>query len=65
MGGLAFAAWYLSHDGARYRLLLAALDAVLLPQAHAHAAALAGQRGGVSVGQYDLISGLTGGSVKG
>ena len=60
LSGTAFAAWMLSRGGARYRRLLAALDVALLPQATAAAAGLAAQRGGVSVSQYDLISGLTG-----
>jgi hypothetical protein len=60
LSGTAFAAWMLSRGGTRYRRLLAALDAAILPQATATAAGLAAQRGGVSVGQYDVISGLTG-----
>ena len=60
LSGSAFAAWYLSRGGTRYRRLLAAFDEAILPQVGPAAAGLAAQRGGVSVWQYDLISGLTG-----
>lgn len=58
--GLAFAAWSLSRAGTRYRRLLAGIEAALLPQVLALAADLQRQRLGVSVGAFDVISGLAG-----
>jgi len=60
LSGLAFAAWSLSQGGKRYRKLLAAVEEVLLPQAIGLANRLAIQKKDVSVGQFDLISGLSG-----
>jgi hypothetical protein len=60
LSGLAFATWYLSQDGKRYRKLLAAVEEVLLPQTIELANRLATQKKDVSVGQFDLISGLSG-----
>jgi lantibiotic biosynthesis protein len=60
LSGLAFATWYLSQDGKRYRKLLAAVEEALLPQAIELANRLAAQKKDVSVGQFDLISGLSG-----
>jgi len=60
LSGLAFASWCLSRGGTRYRRLLAGIDEVLVPQVIAQVHHLSGQRHGVSVGQFDLISGLTG-----
>jgi lantibiotic biosynthesis protein len=60
LSGLAFATWYLSQCGKRYRKLLAAVEEVLLPQTVALANRLAAQKKDVSVGQFDLISGLSG-----
>ena len=60
LSGLAFAAWYLSRDGARYGKLLGSVEDVLLPQVADLAEALQRERGGVRVSQFDLISGLSG-----
>jgi hypothetical protein len=60
LGGLAFAAWRLSFGGERYGKLMAAIDEALLPRAVAMARALSAQGGGVSVGEFDVISGLSG-----
>src|SRR6266702_1637519 len=60
LSGLAFAAWYLSLGGKRYRKLLAAIEEILLPQIIVHANRLAEQKKDVSFGQFDLISGLSG-----
>src|SRR5207245_2564032 len=59
LAGLAFASWCLSQGGKRYRKLQAALEEQLLPQTVALANDLAGQKGDVSVNQFDLISGLS------
>jgi hypothetical protein len=60
LSGLAFAAWSLSQGGKRYGKLLAALDEALLPQTIGLAQRLTMQKKNVSVGQFDLISGLSG-----
>lgn len=61
LSGLAFAAWYLSRNGTRYQKLLTAIEGALLSQQTVGlAGALARQRQGVSVGLFDLISGLSG-----
>jgi lantibiotic biosynthesis protein len=60
LSGLAFAAWSLSCNGTRYQRLLRAVDEVLLPQTLTLAGALSQHKEGVSVGQFDLISGLSG-----
>jgi len=60
LAGLAFAAWSLSRNGAHYQRLLTEVDAALVPRAVAAARQLTQQRHGVSVGTYDLISGLSG-----
>jgi lantibiotic biosynthesis protein len=60
LSGLAFAAWSLSCDGTRYQRLLRALEEPLLPQTTALAGALSQHKEGVSVGQLDVISGLSG-----
>jgi lantibiotic biosynthesis protein len=59
LAGLAFAAWYLSRGGARYRRLLATLDAALFQQL-ARATAHDTVRHGVDVTTFDVISGLAG-----
>jgi lantibiotic modifying enzyme len=59
LSGLAFAGSALSRDGARYRRMLASLDQAIA----AETVALAGQvraSNGLSVGDFDVISGLTG-----
>jgi hypothetical protein len=60
LSGLAFAAWCLSRNGSRYQRLLRAVEAVVLPQTGTLASALSQHQGGVSVSQFDLISGLSG-----
>ena len=60
LSGLAFAAWYLSRDGARYRRLLAAVEDILLPEVGVVADWVSQQRQGVPVSQFDVISGLSG-----
>jgi hypothetical protein len=60
LSGLTFTAWYLSRQGTRYRKLLATLEEALLPQVFAIVGNVEHQRGGVSVGLFDLISGLSG-----
>jgi hypothetical protein len=60
LSGLAFAAWSLSRNGNRYQRLLRGVEEPLLPQAVALAGALSQPKDGVSVGQFDVISGLSG-----
>ena len=60
LSGLAFASWYLSRGGKRYCKLLTTLEEVLLPQTLGLANMLTMQKKNVSVGQFDLISGLSG-----
>ncbi|MFH8370595.1 lanthionine synthetase C family protein [Streptomyces sp. NPDC018031] len=60
LSGLAFTAEYLSRGNTRYRRLVRAVDAVLLPRVIRLADELRGPPDGLSVGVFDLISGLTG-----
>jgi len=60
LSGLGFAAWMLSRRGARYQRLLSAVEDTLLPQVVELADALHRQEQDVSVGQFDVISGLSG-----
>ena len=61
LGGLAYAAWYLSRQGARYRRLLSTLDAAVLRLSTAATTALARDPPhGVGVSTFDVISGLSG-----
>ena len=60
LSGLAFATWYLSRGGKRYRTLRRRLDDVLIPQAITVSEAMKWPEQGIDVGQFDLISGLTG-----
>jgi class I lanthipeptide synthase len=60
LSGLAFAAWCLSRHGARYQRLLRTVEEVFLPQTVTLAGALSHHTGGISVSQFDLISGLSG-----
>ena len=60
LAGLAFAALRASHGGARYRRMLASLDAVIAEQVVPQAASLAAQTEGMSVSDFDVISGITG-----
>ena len=58
---MAFATWFLSRDGARYRRLLSTIDSTLIELTQ-----LAAKRGidsqehGVAVSTFDVISGLSG-----
>lgn len=61
LAGLAFAGWSLSRGFTRYRRLLTSLDDTLLPQVIAQADALGRLTAeGTSVGEFDVISGLSG-----
>jgi hypothetical protein len=60
LGGLAFAAWYLSRQGTRYPKLLATLDGVLLPQIRQMAQRLLTRAAGPGVSEFDVITGLAG-----
>ncbi|MBW8879506.1 MAG: lanthionine synthetase C family protein [Acidobacteria bacterium] len=59
LSGMAFSAWQLSRQGTRYRRLLSALDGEIAPQVISLANSLLGQHG-VSVSDFDVISGLSG-----
>jgi lantibiotic biosynthesis protein len=58
--GLSYTARYLSIDGRHYRRLVAALDAVIATEITAKVQWLADRYKGISVGEYDLISGVSG-----
>lgn len=60
LSGLAFATWYLSKDGRRYRKLLTAIEEQLSGRAVQLASRVSLQKRDFPVSQYDLISGLTG-----
>jgi hypothetical protein len=60
LSGLAFGAWQLARQGARYRRLLARLDEEVCARATALAEDLRTRRGGVTVEVFDAISGLSG-----
>ncbi len=61
LSGLAFAAWQLSRDGLRYQRLLATLDAAVAQETLGLAARIRSSgSSGVSVGDFDVISGLSG-----
>jgi class I lanthipeptide synthase len=60
LSGLAFGAFQLSRGGTRYRRLLTALDEAIVPQAVAAADRVRAQANGLPVGDFDLISGLSG-----
>jgi lantibiotic biosynthesis protein len=60
LSGFAFAAWYLSRNGTRYQNLLRTIEEALLSRTVELADALCRQKQDVSVGQFDLISGLSG-----
>ncbi|MGB8701983.1 MAG: lanthionine synthetase C family protein, partial [Thermosynechococcaceae cyanobacterium] len=59
LSGLAFAAWSLSRSGTRYNKLLTQIEEILLPQTMDQASSLSRYKG-LSVHQFDLISGITG-----
>jgi hypothetical protein len=60
LGGLAFAACYLGRSGSRYQRLIGTLEQALIQKAKPMIAAVNGQRDGVPVNAFDLISGLSG-----
>lgn len=60
LGGVAFAAWWLSRDGSRYQHLLSTLDSRILPAATDRGAALAAQPYGLPARAFDTIVGLAG-----
>ena len=60
LGGLGFAAMMLSRDGARYGRLVTAIETELVPETHALAQAVRGRHEGLSVSEFDAISGLAG-----
>jgi len=60
LGGVAFAAWYLSQSGSRYRELSAKLHEALFPSVASLTEQVATATGGVSYHNYDVISGLSG-----
>ena len=59
LSGIAFAAWLLSRGGLRYRRLLQTLDEAIGPNALGLARSLR-SRNGMSVSEFDAISGLSG-----
>ncbi len=63
LSGVAFAAWYLSHQGRRYRTLLVTLDEALFPLVEVAADKLDALSEGVPVEGFDVISGITGAGV--
>jgi lantibiotic biosynthesis protein len=60
LSGLAFAGWQLSRRGTRYSRLLARLDEAICARAIVLADELSLRNGGVTVGEFDVISGLSG-----
>jgi hypothetical protein len=60
LSAVAFAAWQLSRDGTRYKSLLAQLDSTIVPQAMTLAYGVQRNGGGVNMGEFDAISGLSG-----
>jgi hypothetical protein len=59
LAGLAFAAWQLSRDGVRYNRLLASLDEAIVAETVSLAAEVR-RCHGLGVGEFDVISGLSG-----
>jgi hypothetical protein len=60
LGGLGFATWLLSHDGTRYRRLIAELDQSVIATATARAEFLSASPAGTPVQLIDVVSGLAG-----
>jgi hypothetical protein len=60
LAGLSLAAWSLARNGQRYKRLLTGLDSALLPETRRYCEWLRQQVGGVSVGTFDVISGVSG-----
>ena len=63
LGGVAFATCYLSQEGRRYRGLAGILDRELFSLISNSVDSLDTSSGGVPVGDYDLMSGITGAGV--
>jgi lantibiotic biosynthesis protein len=59
LSGLGFAAVQLSRDNTRYSRMLAGVDEALVPAARSYTADV-GRRSGFCVGDFDVISGLSG-----
>jgi hypothetical protein len=60
LSGVGFGAWQLSRGGTRYRRLLSTLDPAIAIHAAAMASGLRTAREGVNIGEFDVISGLSG-----
>jgi hypothetical protein len=60
LSGLAFGAWQLSRGGTRYQRLLARLDEAICDQSITLADNVRARHHGVTVGDFDVISGLSG-----
>ena len=60
VSGLGLAAWLVSRDGSRYSRLLASIDHLVVPRTVHLARSVTGQRHGLPVGDFDVISGVTG-----
>jgi lantibiotic modifying enzyme len=60
LAGLAFTAGYLSRSGTRYQRLISTLDTSLIRKLGSMVEELEGQRSGVPVNAFDVISGLSG-----
>jgi len=60
LSGLAFGAWALSRQGTRYRHLLARLDDAICAETAQSAKDLYAQNHGVTIGEFDVISGASG-----
>lgn len=58
--GVAFAAWMLSRNGARYQHLLTSLDEQIVARTLTSTTQVLAQQHGFASGQYDVISGLAG-----
>jgi lantibiotic biosynthesis protein len=60
LSGLAFGAWQLSRQGTRYNRLLARLDDAICAQATGLANGFYAQNNGITIGEFDVISGASG-----
>lgn len=63
LSGVAYAAWFLSHGGQRYRGLLSDLDQILLPLIEKHVETLNEMEGGTVNHLYDVITGISGAGI--
>jgi lantibiotic modifying enzyme len=62
LSGLTYTTVYLSRNGLRYKKLLVALDEILLPQLSTQCAKFISAGSYITVGGWDVISGLSGAS---